>query len=62
MSDDAVLATVGEMVSRGELDSIPGVPGAALSGGGAFQRSPSGEMRRICTRALPSTYKRRAVG
>ncbi len=54
MSDDAVLATLAEMVSRGEyLDSIPGVPGAALTGGGAFQRSPSGEMRRMYTRGSP---------
>jgi hypothetical protein len=38
-------------VSRGEyLDEIPGMPGAALSGGGAFTRSAGGQMRRMYRR------------
>ena len=50
-TDVAILGAVAEMVSRGEyLDQVPGMPGVALTGGGAFQRTAGGPMRRMYTR------------
>jgi hypothetical protein len=62
-NDGAILKAVGEMVSRGEyLDDIPGIPGIALTGGGAFQRSAGGPMRRMYTRGSAEHLEARRQG
>jgi SMI1 / KNR4 family (SUKH-1) len=46
------------MVARGEyLDEIPGIPGAALGGGGAFTRSADGRVRRMYRRGSPEHFQ-----
>jgi hypothetical protein len=63
MRDDEVFAAVRALVEQGEyLDTIPGVPGAALSGGGAFQESRDGVRRRLYTRGTPEYVEARAAG
>jgi hypothetical protein len=58
MSEDEILEAVGKLVAAGEyLDTIPGVPGARLEGGGVFQDS-----RRLYTRGSPEFVEARVAG
>ena len=51
------------MVSRGEyLDEIPGMPGVALTGGGAFQRTARGPARRMYTRGSAAHLEAKRQG
>jgi hypothetical protein len=54
VSIEGVLGHVKELVAAGEyLDSIPGVPGGNLGGGGWFRQHASGARQRIYERGSP---------
>jgi hypothetical protein len=58
VTDEEVLDAVKELVAAGEyLDEIPGIPGAALSGGGVFQ-----DNRRLYVRGSPEYLEARSAG
>jgi hypothetical protein len=58
MTDDEVVHALQGLVAAGEyLDSLPGVPGARLSGGGWFQGN-----RRIYRRGSPQHLEAQAAG
>jgi hypothetical protein len=58
MTDERILGAIKELVAAGEyLDTIPGVPGARLSGGGVFQ-----DDRRLYVRGSPEHLEARAAG
>src|SRR5690349_9723867 len=49
--DDLAFQAVRTRVQAGEyLDSMPGLPGADIEGGGAFQHAPDGRLQRIHSR------------
>jgi hypothetical protein len=63
MTEQEVFKAVWALVAEGEyLDKIPGVPGTALSGGGAFRRSTSGLRQRLYTRGSREHLTARAAG
>jgi SMI1/KNR4 family protein SUKH-1 len=58
MTEDEVLQAIRELVATGEyLDTMLGVPGARLSGGGAFQGN-----QRMYVRGSPEYLEARAAG
>jgi hypothetical protein len=58
VTEDRVVEAIKEVVAAGEyLDTIPGVAGARLSGGGVFQ-----DDRRLYVRGSPEHLKARDSG
>jgi hypothetical protein len=58
VTEQELIRTIQELVAAGEyLDTIPGIPGAALTGGGMFQGG-----RRLYRRGSPEHLEARAAG
>jgi SMI1/KNR4 family protein SUKH-1 len=64
MTEDELIEAIRRLVADGEyLDSIPGIPGANLSGGGVFQAGPErSRVRRMYDRGSPEHLAARAQG
>lgn len=63
VTDEHVIEAVRALVAEGEhLDEIPGIPGAALSGGGHFRDGASGLRQRMYTRGSPQHVAAKAAG
>jgi hypothetical protein len=61
--DEDVFDAVAALVTAGEyLDSIPGKPGVDVEGGGAFESTPDGTLRRLYTRGTPRYLRARDRG
>jgi hypothetical protein len=58
VTEQELIRTIQQLVAAGEyLDTIPGIPGAALTGGGMFQNG-----RRLYRRGSPEHLEARAAG
>jgi hypothetical protein len=64
MTEDELIEAIRRLVADGEyLDSIPGIPGANLSGGGVFQAGRErSRVRRMYDRGSPEHLAARAQG
>jgi hypothetical protein len=63
VTEDDIFEAIRALVVAGEYrDEVPGRPGVALEGGGAFQKTKDGVLRRIYWRGTPEYVEARRAG